>query len=171
MAFAFTHLIVAWIVGTIYQKITKKTISHNTWFFLLFGSILPDADLIIDWVFKTDLHRTFSHSILFAIIMFTLVYFIFYKSNEKKQFATAISAGILTHVALDILTYPGTTLLWPSTLFFSLQDGIMQLDPSLFGFSKMSGEQLIATVREAIVDMGLGTAWLFYLWFKKKIQF
>ncbi|MEK6950757.1 MAG: metal-dependent hydrolase, partial [Nanoarchaeota archaeon] len=63
--FAFTHLITAWLLGKGYEALAKKRISHPAWFFLLFGSLLPDIDFLIDWTLGTEFHRTFTHSLLF----------------------------------------------------------------------------------------------------------
>lgn len=169
MPFAFGHLIVAWLAGKGYESISKIKISHNTWFFLLLGGILPDADFLIDLVLKTDFHRTYSHSFLFLILIAILVYFVFYQSKEKKQFSLAIGTGILVHLFLDFFGSPGIPLFWPNFTFFSSSFiGPINLADLSFGTNTV---ELNKTIKRAIFDMGLGTAWIFYFWFRKRIRF
>lgn len=169
MPFAFGHLIGAWTFGKIKEKITKKNISHYTWFFLLLGGILPDSDLILQWVFGWETHRHFTHSLFFAVAMALLVYLLFYKNQEKKNFALAIGGGVLVHILLDSLFIPGVPLLWPWNLYFSWQ-GVSFLNLAEYSMVK-SAETMQKTIHLAIFDMGLGTAWIFYLWFKRRIKF
>ncbi len=154
MAFAFTHLIFAWILGKGYELATKKKISHTVWFFLLFGSIFPDSDMIADFVFGLQVHRTFTHSILSMVVVGVLIFLFFYKQKEKKQFATAIGVGIVTHLILDSLFIPGIPWMWPFGTWYSLQIS-----------------QPVSHMTYAILDMGLGTGWLFWLWWKEKVSF
>src|SRR3989338_7677138 len=104
MGFGFTHLIAAWLAGKGYEHFSKKKISHYTWFFLLMGSILPDADFLIDWTLGTELHRTFTHSLLFVIVAPIIIYSIFtlFDHPERRFFALAIGVGITTHLLLDM---------------------------------------------------------------------
>ena len=169
MSFAFTHLIATWFAGKIYER--KKKLSYYTWLLLLLGGILPDGDLLIDWIFKTAIHRTFTHSLVFAVLMFGVIYFMFYNKQERFQYATAMSAGILIHILLDSIFLQGITLLWPSPLFYSFQGGIQALNTANFSFANASKERLLKMVKFAIVDMGIGTLWIFYLGLKKKITF
>ena len=73
---------------------------------LTFGSILPDIDhhnsflgKNIPFVAKLFKHRGFTHSLVFA----TLIWF----------FNQWIAYGILVHILLDLMTTNGVSLLWP----------------------------------------------------------
>mgnify|MGYP003999340571 FL=1 len=170
MTFAFGHLIGPWILGKIYEKVKSKKLSHVTWGFLLLGSILPDADFVIDWVIGTNLHRTFSHSFLFVIVTGLLVFFIAkYFTKEHKEIGIAIAAGIMMHLFLDYFSVLGVALFWPYQLYFSPFGNMYQ--PVLNGLTFGSLEELKLSVKLAVVDMGLGTLWIGYLWFRKRIQF
>ncbi len=174
MTFAFGHLIGAWIPGKIYEKIKNVKISHYTWFFLIFGGILPDADFILEWTLHTDTHRTFTHSIFFLITAPLLIY-LFFKylkpHKEVTQFALALATGITMHLILDIATsYNGIPLFWPNLTHFSFYH-IGFFDPNTPSFLESSAENLHKSLKLAILDMGLGTAWIFYLWYKKKLEF
>ncbi|MBT4935515.1 metal-dependent hydrolase [Candidatus Woesearchaeota archaeon] len=172
MPFAFGHLIGAWIAGKAYERITKKKIKHYTWFFLLFGSILPDIDFLIDWTLGTEVHRTFSHSLLFIVGISFLVYIVFryLKNKDAQQFAIALGAGIFIHIALDMISTLGVPLFWPNLAHISYTS-IQYINPA--DVSMFIGEKdiLIKEIKSAVFDMGLGTVWIFYLWFKKKITF
>jgi len=151
---AFGHLIGAWFFGEIYKWISGKKISHHTWFFLLLGGILPDADFILDWTLKTNFHRTFSHSLLFMVFL-TVVPYLFCLMTENKKgrtFSLVLGAGLLVHLLLDFVPGQGIPLFWPSVWLLIPSDGII-------------------SIKYAIFDMALGTSWIFYLWYKKKIRF
>ena len=165
MAFAFGHLIGAWLAGKIYEFVRKTKISHETWFFLLIGGILPDIDFVIDWTLQQQIHRTITHSLFFIILISTLTYFIFYKSKQRKSFALAIAAGITTHLLLD-MDGSGLPLLWPSMIHISST----AIAPFHYG-SLFQADQLAQKVTLSIIDMALGTAWIFYLWWRKQIRF
>ena len=104
MSFAFTHLVSVWLLGKLYEKVSKKTIGHYSWFFLLFGSILPDADFLLDWSLGTEFHRTFTHSLLFVgiVSLITYLFFYFLKRTEARHFSLFLAAGMISHFVLDM---------------------------------------------------------------------
>ena len=172
MSFAFGHLVGAWTAGKTYEYGAKKKISHSAWLFLLLGGLLPDLDFLLDWTFGSDFHRTFTHSILFLILVSLVVYLIFSlrKHPEKKTFALLIGLGIATHFFLDAFFSYGIPLLWPIKWHFSFFQGIMYSIPQGSLLTGTAGE-LAFKLKLAIMDMAIGAAWIFYLWFKKDIQF
>jgi len=168
MTYAFGHLIGVWLIGKTYEFTTKKKITHYTWFFLLLGGILPDADYVLDWVFGLQTHRTFSHSIFFVIAIPLFVYLIFtvFKQKERKECAIALGAGISMHLFLDIFSTLGIPLLWPSTIYVAYNH--LTFNPHIVPALESSPLVLQKALKLAIVDMGLGTLWIFYLWWKNK---
>ena len=172
MSFAFGHLFGAWCAGKIYEYFSKNKISHHAWFFLLLGGILPDADFLIDWIFGTDLHRTFSHSILLMILVPLAVYvfYSFLKHPVKKPFALFLGLGISMHFFLDGFSGYGIPLLWPMTGYFSFFTGFTPAIPD-GGLLQGDAGMLLYRIKLAVVDMAIGTAWIFYLWFRRRIQF
>jgi len=172
MSYAFGHLVGAWGAGKAYQYFSKKKISHAAWFFLLLGGILPDIDFLLDWTLGYDTHRTFTHSLIFIGLAILTVYALFsiLEHQEKKQFALFIGLGISTHLLLDSLFGFGVPILWPSLMHFSLFSGISTAVPEGSAFAGTAAE-VGHQLRLAIVDMAIGTTWIFYLWFKKKIEF
>lgn len=172
MSFAFGHLVGAWVAGKIYEYFSKKKISHAAWFFLLLGGLLPDADFLIDWVFGADIHRTFSHSLLFLILAPLLVYLFFsiLKHTEKKSLALFLGLGIATHLFLDGFSTYGIPLLWPKEWYFSFFSGFTPQIPD-GGLLVGNAEVLRYKLKLAIIDMAVGAAWILYLWFRKRLQF
>ena len=170
MTFAFSHLIGAWLVGKGYQLVTKKKIHHYTWFFLLLGSILPDIDYLIDWTLGTNLHRTFTHSITFALFVFIILFSIsfFFKEKNMKMFSLALCVGILAHLAIDFVSTQGVPLFWPLGYYFS--PFAIYLGKSGTAMLNSSASTLKSLLKLAVLDMGLGTAWIFYLLLKKSIK-
>lgn len=172
MSFAFGHLVGAWFAGKIYEYFSKKEISHYSWGFLLLGGLLPDADFLLDWTLGTDLHRTFSHSLLLLILVPLAVYILYsvLKHPEKKFFAFFIGLGIFMHLFLDGFSTYGIPLLWPMLGYFSFFSGFTPVVPD-GGLLQGDAEMLVYKMKLAVIDMAIGTAWIFYLWFRKRIQF
>lgn len=172
MSFAFGHLVGAWCAGKIYEYFSKKKISHYAWGFLLLGGLLPDGDFLLDWTLGTDLHRTFSHSLL-LLLLAPLAVYLFYsilKHPEKKHFAFFMGLGIATHLFLDGFSTYGIPLLWPLTGYFSFFSGFTPAIPD-GGLLQGDAEMLVYKMKLAVVDMAVGAAWIFYLWFRRRIEF
>lgn len=163
MAFAFGHLVSAWVIGLIINK--KKKIPQIGWGLLLLGGILPDIDFLPDWFLGTEIHRTFTHSILFMILAFVITYLILKRHNLQKQ-AIFISIGILIHILVDMVTMPGVQLLWPLPAWISIY-GIYPLQI----LKPITLSLLTTKLNWAYLDMALGVMWLTYLFIKKRIRF
>ena len=166
MTYAFSHLFGAWIVGKI-----AKIKSHYIWFFILLGSLIPDADYLIDWTLNTNIHRTFTHSFLFLILAPLFLYFILRlaKDSKSKQFSIAFGIGISTHLILDMMFRYGIPLLWPHSIHFSyyvIGYPLTQLSPTF----NYSASILRYFLKFTIFDMALGTTWIFYLLLRKRIR-
>src|SRR3989338_8359554 len=159
--FSFTHLIFAWLVGKGYEKIGKKELPRTAWFLLLFGSLISDADFLIDWTLRTEVYRTLTHSLLFVFIGFAIICGIFYvrKNPERKIIAGAFALGICTHLFLDMFLSQVVPLFWPSLWHFSFQ-GIGYYDPATPSFLNLGYEHLLSAMKIAIVDLAPGTAWI-----------
>lgn len=170
--FAFAHLITAWLAGKLYERVKSTKLSHNTWFFLFVGSILPDIDFLLDWTLGTELHRTITHSLLFAALAGIVVYGIawLFQKQERLTFAGGIVTGIVTHLLLDLFRSQGVPLLWPSLLHFSWT-AIGYVDPAVPSFLDAPLPILRHAMKLAIVDMAIGTMWIFWLWWRKKVEF
>ncbi len=170
--FAFIHLIGAWLTGKLYEQWKKQPLEHTTWFFLLFGALLPDVDFLLDWTLGTEFHRTFTHSLLFVVAAPVVAYVILklWHSPEAPTAALALGMGITTHLLLDMIASHGVPLFWPSLLHVSFTS-VGYFDPTTPSFLNSSPEVVRRTFKVAIVDMAAGAAWIFWLWWKKKVTF
>ena len=173
MSYLFGHLVGAWLLGQGYQFVSKKKLSHYTWFFLLAGGIIPDLDFLIDWTLGTAWHRTFTHSIFFLVLAPVLLYVgcRILRKEESSAYAWALAGGILMHLLLDLHSAPGIPLLWPSWQHFSYfsVEYYNPATPSFFDSSSLQDLRLL--LKRAVLDMALGAGWIFYLWWRRKIQF
>tara|TARA_Y100000310_G_scaffold341163_1_gene439422 strand:+ start:4762 stop:5280 length:519 start_codon:yes stop_codon:yes gene_type:complete len=172
MPFLFMHLIGAWILGKVCEFASKKKINHYAWFLLLVGAIIPDIDFLVDWTLGIHLHRTFTHSIFFALLSFAILYIIFWLFSDKKArtLAFAIGAGVMVHIFFDAFSAKGIPLLWPVVNYFSFFNGIQATStiPAMF---VASDQVLVGRLKFALLDAATGVAWIFYLWLRKRIQF
>lgn len=172
MSYLFGHLIGAWLLGQGYQFLRKEKLSHYAWFFLLAGGIIPDLDYVIDWLWGTAVHRTVTHSFIFLIgaPAFLYLFCTYLKKEESKIYAWALGGGILTHLLLDMHSSGGIPLLWPSLQHVSYFQ-IQYFDPATPAFFDSPAGQLRSLLKGAVWDMALGAAWIFYLWWRRRIQF
>ena len=183
MGFAFAHLITGWILGRIWEFSGKRKLDHVAWFCILFGAILPDMDLLLDWTIKLHTHRAITHSFLFAILVGVLGYavvtflkmYVWKDSNgsktkqiigllDPKIIGISLALGITSHFLLDMITgSDGVPLLWPLMYYFG-NSGVYLREGLANGFSQAS-----YNIYQAIFDMGLGTLWI--LWFTLRGRF
>jgi membrane-bound metal-dependent hydrolase YbcI (DUF457 family) len=172
MAFAFMHLFAAWIAGKACEHSSKKKLKHLTWILLLFGGILPDIDLIFDWALGTQIHRTFTHSILFVVIISIIAFIIFkvYDNKNANKLTLALATGILVHFIVDMVWAPGINLFWPYQGYIAYT-GITFITSAQLKALQVTYESIKAGAKLAILDMAVGVAWLGYLALKKKIKF
>lgn len=92
---------------------------------ILWGAIagtIPDLDVLLkfftDELTATEMHRGFSHSILFSVLFAPVLGWIAAKIHQKedadwKGWSWLMFGALVTHPLLDAHTNWGTTLLWP----------------------------------------------------------
>lgn len=91
---------------------------------VLLGAVvatLPDLDIYIAKIFndpltEIEIHRGFSHSILFFLLLSVAITYLLknaFNETTKKQLFITTFLILLTHSLLDIFTTWGTQLLWP----------------------------------------------------------
>ncbi|GAA3512288.1 metal-dependent hydrolase [Aquimarina addita] len=107
---------------------------------MLWGAIagtIPDLDVIaklfVDPVTANEVHRGFSHSILFSIIMAPLLGWCvaqLYRNKEAdwKDWTKLMFLALFTHPLLDAFTTWGTQLFWPLEYKVSFKN-IFVVDP------------------------------------------
>jgi membrane-bound metal-dependent hydrolase YbcI (DUF457 family) len=93
------------------------------------------------------------------------------QEKEKLGYALFLGIGILMHLILDMLHSPGVPLLYPSLTHFAYSN-IGYFDPATPSF--LAGDNaysLKKALKSMVFDMAIGTTWIFYLWFRKKLSF
>ena len=171
MAFGFGHLIVGWLLGKLFEKISKSKLSWWCWGALILGSILPDVDLIIDWTLSLHIHRAFTHSLVFALFIGFLVYVFFeaLKVKEKSfNIALALGCGVCIHLIVDMFYAPGIMLLWPGKFIISYFS-VVDYSPILL-LPILTVETLTGNLKEAFLDMFLGVALVGYFFLTKRLK-
>ena len=92
------------------------------------GAILPDIDIFLIGPFYfvygasiAELHRTFTHSLLFVILLGGLIASLSFIPFIKKRypdfdfvgFALGLAFGMLVHIFLDMFYFYGIQIFWP----------------------------------------------------------
>ena len=103
--FAVGHLSIAYLLGKASSKILKVNLNIPALFLM---SILPDIDIAIGTLTGTDIHHGPTHSIIFALLLFT-PFFIKYKKHVTPYFIAYISHFLLG----DFFIGGQLQLLWP----------------------------------------------------------
>jgi membrane-bound metal-dependent hydrolase YbcI (DUF457 family) len=104
---------------------SRKWMPKKEWLLLgvVLGNMFPDLDnLVVAYATLAKLpepehyHRTFTHSIFTILAMVLLFYIIaaLTKNEKWKNFGIGFGAGIVMHIAVDlVLWFNGVSLLWP----------------------------------------------------------
>jgi inner membrane protein len=123
--------------GAVGEAVLGKKVGNKA---ILWGAIagtIPDLDTIpgqfMDTVSRLEIHRGFSHSIVFAILISPLLGWLVTKiyKGKKAGFADWTKLffwAIFTHPLLDIFTTWGTQLFWPLDWRIAIQS-IFVIDP------------------------------------------
>jgi len=175
MSLGFGHLIGAWLPAKAVEYYKKAEFTPLVWGLLLFGSILPDADFLLEWLnIMKNVHRTFTHSLLFVIFVGVVTYVLakyfkqWLKTENPKHLAYAIALGVASHIIYDVIFYPGVNLLYPFNWWFA--------EGSFYFATQTLYERLGGTLQDLnktnlfIVDMGMGAAWFFYFLIRGRLK-
>ena len=123
--------------GAIGNALLGKKIKNRA---VLYGAIagtIPDLDifasLFTDPISALEIHRTITHSLLFAFLSSLLFgYFLFKIENKNgityKESYWLFFWGFITHAILDVFTTWGTQVLWPFNYSFAFKS-IFVIDP------------------------------------------
>jgi membrane-bound metal-dependent hydrolase YbcI (DUF457 family) len=124
----------AGIHGMVAQAV-HKWVPGREWLMvgIVFGSLFPDADNIlvaIATVTKQStegLHRTFTHSLITALVLFLIFWAIgaLRKQPRWANFGAGFAIGILMHALLDLLIwFNGVQFFWPFPLWINFWAGV-----------------------------------------------
>ncbi len=176
MAFPFTHLVISWSAGKLYERVKKTTLPFAVWLLFFFGTLFPDVDHLVDWTFGTSIHRTFTHSILFAIASSALIFLAFRRLAAKTErfghlpplaCAIAFGVGVLSHMLVDMYATGGVRIFWPLNLDFYWFGVKQTVHESFFDPMHLQKKTLV----NALLDMAIGVLWAGYLFVKNKVKF
>lgn len=169
---AVTHILIPILLVALFRDVylRKRDKKHFPLHYVLFaglGGVLPDIDIVISVLLGTDIHKTFTHTLFFPLILFA-VFLVLKPINvnaklcnlgrHNMKLATiflVLAFGVVTHLALDTLFGTPSFLLYP----FITKDFAI----NLFNY-------LPAMVSPALIDGILLVIWLVYLEVKHKIS-
>ena len=131
---SLTQIVLGAAVG---GAVLGKKVGNKAMFWGAIAGTIPDLDVVnklfFDAVTANELHRGFSHSIVFSLIfapVFGWLIFKLYKEKKAswKGWSQLMFWGLFTHPLLDMHTSWGTQLLWPLKYKFSYNN-IFVVDP------------------------------------------
>jgi len=177
---AVTHILIPILLVAIfrdfYKSINKKKFPLHYVLIAGLGGVLPDIDIVFSVIQNLigiqtwDIHKTFTHSLFFPLILFAL-FIILKPVNVKARICNIgkhnlklsiislmLSIGILIHILLDTL-FGG-----PSYLFYPL----LITDYAIYIFDYLPRE--LRSLAPPLLDGILLVIWLAYLELKHKIS-
>ena len=134
MALAVTHIILTIALLDIFRHYVFSKRKFPRYLLVVGGiaGLLPDIDVPLGWMLSifsgitVDVHRIFTHSILFVPLFLILgaVFQYQYRNLKWSKIFYVIAAGWFMHLALDCL-YGGSwsSILWPFSTSFSFCPG------------------------------------------------
>ena len=159
---SLTQIVLGAAVG---EAVLGKKIGNKA---ILWGAIagtIPDLDvlnkLFYDSVTSNELHRGFSHSIVFSLIFAPILGWLVFKLYKGKKatwqgWTKLFFWSLFTHPLLDMHTSWGTQLLWPLEYKFSYNN-IFVIDPlytlPFLAFLIFAMVQKRGTVKRARLNM------------------
>jgi hypothetical protein len=95
----------AYLLGKASAKLLKVSLNIPL---ILVLSVIPDIDILFDFIFKSEIHRGPTHSIVVAIVVF-IPFFVLYRQKVTPYFAALASHSLIG----DFLIGGQIQLLWP----------------------------------------------------------
>jgi len=104
------------------EAVLGKKVGNRALFWGAIAGTIPDLDVIArhltDTITATAVHRGFSHSIIFSILIAPLLGWLIHQIKKRpdvgwKGWSWLFFWGIFTHPLLDAFTTWGTQLFWP----------------------------------------------------------
>ena len=131
---SLTQIVLGAAVG---EAVLGKKVGNKA---VLYGAIagtIPDLDTFVgnftDTITAIEIHRGFSHSIIFALLFSPVFGYIIGKIEKKsiaswRDWSKLMFWGLLTHPVLDAFTTWGTQLFWPLDIRLAFKT-IFVIDP------------------------------------------
>ncbi len=132
---SLTQIVLGAAVG---EAVLGKKVGNKALLWDAIGGTIPDLDVFVGGMYSTvtelDIHRGFSHSIIFSLLLAPvlgyLVHKIYQHKNEAnwKDWSLLFFWSLFTHPLLDSFTTWGTQLFWPLDLRIAFHS-IFVIDP------------------------------------------
>ncbi|SHN06017.1 metal-dependent hydrolase [Polaribacter sp. KT 15] len=129
---SLTQIVLGAAVG---EAVLGKKIGNKAMLYGAIAGTIPDLDVIssffTDTVTALEIHRGFTHSILFSVIfapIFALVVLKFEKYKNFKDWTLLFFWAFITHPILDAQTTWGTQLFWPLDIRLAFKN-VFVVDP------------------------------------------
>lgn len=116
---SLTQIVLGAAVG---EAVLGKKVGNKAMLWGAVAGTIPDLDVVskffVDNVTANELHRGFSHSVIFSVIAAPLLGWLvsgLYRKKEAtwKEWSKLMFWGLFTHPILDAFTTWGTQLFWP----------------------------------------------------------
>tara|TARA_R110002096_G_scaffold37102_4_gene103234 strand:+ start:9951 stop:10964 length:1014 start_codon:yes stop_codon:yes gene_type:complete len=124
--------------GAVGEAVLGKKVGNKAILWGAIGGTIPDLDTFVgnflDPVSSLEIHRGFSHSIVFAILIAPILGYLVNRIYRKKKetdwwgWTQLFFWSVFTHPILDAFTTWGTQLFWPSEWRIAIQS-IFVIDP------------------------------------------
>jgi len=131
---SLTQIVLGAAVG---EAVLGKKVGNRAMLWGAIAGTVPDLDVIArfltDTITATEMHRGFSHSIIFSLMMAPLFGWLVNKIHKRleigwKDWAKLFFWGLFTHPLLDAFTTWGTQLFWPFDVRLAF-NSIFVIDP------------------------------------------
>jgi inner membrane protein len=129
---SLTQIVLGAAVG---EAVLGNKIGNKAMFYGAIAGTIPDLDVLAanftDTVTTLEVHRGFTHSILFSLLfapIFALLVSKFEKYKNKKDWIVFFFLTLVTHPILDAQTTWGTQLFWPFDIRLAFKN-VFVIDP------------------------------------------
>jgi membrane-bound metal-dependent hydrolase YbcI (DUF457 family) len=157
MPFPLTHLVGAYLLSAGFHTKMKK----RHWLIFLIGAVLPDIDFLFYEVLQFPLHRTLTHSILFIALTSVLFWALLRVTKNDVRLSGYLALGMLIHIGLDMMIYPGVQLFWPSSIWIGIQGVVTTINTAIVASPHV-------TLGKVVIDLAVGVLWVLWKIGKKK---
>lgn len=131
---SLTQIVLGAAVG---EAVLGKKVGNKAMLYGAIAGTIPDLDVVARYIFDTvtatELHRGFSHSIVFSMLFAPIFGWLVWKLNRNENatwsdWSWLMFWGLFTHPILDAFTTWGTQLFWPLKTRLAFQS-VFVIDP------------------------------------------
>ncbi len=131
---SLTQVVLGAAVG---EAVLGKKVGNRAMLWGAIAGTIPDLDVVArfltDTITATEMHRGFSHSIIFSVLMAPLLGWLVHQIKKRDDigwqgWSKLFFWGLFTHPLLDAFTTWGTQLFWPFDVRLAFNN-IFVIDP------------------------------------------